>query len=221
MQPARYPMLFQLLTPLLAHPDPLAGGISYQLNPSLATPGTSLSFRSAFSMSSAVCSLPCHRDPAMQPLHCALSPKRNIAHHTEILHNVFKSIKFSLLLTPLHNLMPIITWKRKFYLQCNYAILWPPFHQTHPSVWYTFTHLSQCPKEWFAPFESKEGEAQGHSQTWGMTRREVQLSQFSCARCTMLFPYHTCVFFEKVTATRNNNNKLYLVSCSDKTGNSS
>lgn len=142
MQPARYPMLFQLLTPLLAHFDPLAGGISYQLNPSLATPGTSLSFRSAFSTSSAVCSLPCHRDPAMQPLHCALSPKRNIAHHTEILHNVFKSIKFSLLLTPLHNLMPITTWKRKFYLQCNYAILWPPFHQTHPSVWYFHSLIS-------------------------------------------------------------------------------
>lgn len=116
---------FQVLTPLLAHPDPLLAGLCHHINP---TPGTSLGFRSAFS---AVCSLPCHRDAAMQPLHSALSPKRNIAHHTEILHNAFKSIKCSLL-TPLHNLMPSITWKRKFYLRCNYAILCPPFHQTLP-----------------------------------------------------------------------------------------
>lgn len=30
----------------------------------------------------------------MQPLHCTLSPRRNIAHDAEILHDVFKSIVF-------------------------------------------------------------------------------------------------------------------------------
>lgn len=118
-------MLSQVLEPLLAHPDPLLAGICHQINATWVTPGSSLGFRSAFP---AVCSLPWHRD-ALQPLHPALSPKRNMAHHTEILHSAFKNIKFSLL-TPLHNLMPTITWK--FCLKCNYATLWPPFHQTLP-----------------------------------------------------------------------------------------
>lgn len=180
-------MLFQLLTPLLAHPDPLFG-IFHHLNPTWAIPGSSLGSRPAFS---AVCSLPCHRDAAMQPLHPALSPKRNIAHHTEILHKVFKSFPFSLL-TPLHNLMPTITWEMKFYLNCNYAILRPPFHQTSPFL-IDFHSLVSVPREWFAPFQSKETETQGHSQTCRVTRAEVQLSHFSCATCPQS---HACVLWE-------------------------
>lgn len=122
-------MLFQVPTALLAHPDPLLAGICHQIKPSWVTPGSSLGFRSAFP---AVCSLPCHRD-AMQPLHpapCSVPKQKHCSPHWNSTQ-CFQSIKFSHL-TALHNSMPTITWK--FCLKCNYAILWPPFHQTLPFV---------------------------------------------------------------------------------------
>lgn len=91
MRPARYLLLFWLLTSLPAHTGPLwlcmaSGDILHQNNPNLATSGTSLGFMSAFSMNYAVCSLLFRTEGSI-----LLFPKRRQERRGGIYEGTFKS----------------------------------------------------------------------------------------------------------------------------------